>query len=96
MKRAEELGAWMGDITSFGEFWRSRHNTPVAPALSGDELVIRLDAAQEDIHPGLAVVARNLSGVDRITLLDSRGRELSYEIRESPDGSARHITDIGQ
>lgn len=109
MERAEELGAWMGDLTSFGEFWRSRHNTDVSVELGENSreelseesgpLTIRIDTPYAQIHPALSIVVGNVPSERSIVLEDAQGSELSYTKRSAPgetkNSSFVYLVDIG-
>jgi peptidoglycan/xylan/chitin deacetylase (PgdA/CDA1 family) len=94
MRRAEEMGAWMGDVTSFGEFWRSRNRSTLGVS-AGSPYVIRLGLPAADLHRDLAVVVGNLTEGRVIELFDAEGRKLSYDRVVSPrDPSFFHLTNI--
>ena len=105
MERAAEMDAWMGDLTSFGEFWRSRHETDVSPVMEAGTLVVRLTRDAAGLHSGLTVVVRNLPPDAEVRVEDAAGRALSYrEVRpagpadaaSSPQAEAgvRYLLDI--
>jgi peptidoglycan/xylan/chitin deacetylase (PgdA/CDA1 family) len=97
MKRAEEMGAWMGDLTSFGEFWRGRHQVSISVSRVDETIDITLRAGGEDIDPRLALVIKNVEDDRSIILRDENGAELTYVKRRAPTSdSSFHLTDISR
>jgi peptidoglycan/xylan/chitin deacetylase (PgdA/CDA1 family) len=77
MKEAVAIGAWMGDLSAFGMFWKRRAAARFSTALDADgTLVIRVEAPQGDLDPALGFEVNGFSGAVRV--LDSLGRRLDF------------------
>jgi len=77
MKEAAALGAWMGDLSTFGRFWARRAALAFSTDLGGDGgLVIRVGAREADLDPALGFEVGGFAGGIRI--LDSQGKQLDF------------------
>ncbi len=85
MKEVAGSGGWMGDLTAFGNFWRSRHNTEFRLFQEKDgTLVIRLNRTEEDLHPAVGFVVGNTRS-KRVVVRDAAGKPLHYTARQYND-----------
>lgn len=78
MKAVSAQGGWMGDLGSAGRFWRSRAAVRFTTRTDGSSLVIRLDVPGTEMDP--AVGFEIAGSVQRVTVLDSRGKTLDYTV----------------
>jgi peptidoglycan/xylan/chitin deacetylase (PgdA/CDA1 family) len=83
MQRLVEMGGWMGNLTEFGEFWRSRDALSFSVFLKKDgTLVIETDRPGSQIHPMVAFVVSKDRRVKRVSVQDSTGATLRYSVEE--------------
>jgi len=77
MKEAVALGAWMGDLSTFGGFWARRAALEFSTALAGDgALLIRVGAPDADLDPALGFEVGRFTG--NIRVLDSQDKPLDF------------------
>lgn len=82
MQGIDRMGGWMGDLTSFGNFWRERHHTNIRTYLdTGDTLIIQVDRAEDALHPAIGFVVGNANG-RKIIVLDKSGKKLDFTSEE--------------
>ena len=80
MNHAAEIGAWMGPMKDFGDFWRSRHATRITTIEKArGSITLKLNLPEEKIHPLTGFELPN--GVPQIILQDSNGHSLPLTIR---------------
>jgi peptidoglycan/xylan/chitin deacetylase (PgdA/CDA1 family) len=78
MKEAASMGAWMGDLTSFGRFWVNRANAGFSSVRRADgALVIRMNAREADLDPALGFEVARYTG--KIVVTDSDGKQLDFQ-----------------
>jgi hypothetical protein len=78
MKEAASMGAWMGDLTSFGRFWVNRANAGFSSLRGADgALVIRVNAREADLDPALGFEVARYNG--KIVVTDSDGKQLDFQ-----------------
>jgi len=77
MQEAAALGAWLGDLSSFGGFWARRAALQFTSGLAADgALEIRVGLPEEELDPALGFEVAGFAGEVRV--LDSRGRRLGF------------------
>ncbi len=77
MKEAAALGAWIGDLSTFGGFWARRAALDFSTTREGDgALVIRVGAREEDLDPAVGFEVGGFTGTFRI--FDSQGKQLDF------------------
>ncbi len=77
MKEATALGAWMGDLSTFGRFWARRAALEFSAARAEDGvLVIRVGVREAELDPALGFEVGGFAGTIRV--VDSQGRELDF------------------
>jgi len=77
MKEAAALGAWMGDLSTFGRFWARRAALAFSTTRAEDgALVIRVGARQADLDPTLGFEVGGFTGTVRV--VDSEGKQLDF------------------
>jgi peptidoglycan/xylan/chitin deacetylase (PgdA/CDA1 family) len=77
MREAAALGAWMGDLSSFGGFWARRAALEYTCGLAADgSLEIRVGVPEADLDPALGFEVGGFTGTVRV--LDSRGKILEF------------------
>ncbi len=82
MKKVAELGGWMGDLTTFGDFWRDRHNTEFRVFRNTDgTLVIKLSSTTDALNPAVGFVVGNTKS-ERVVVQDAAGNRLHYIARQ--------------
>ncbi|UCB45537.1 MAG: polysaccharide deacetylase family protein [Spirochaetota bacterium] len=87
MEKIKEMGGWMGDLTTYGNFWRDRHTTLFDTYNDKDgALIIRIKKKAESINPALGFVVGNAKDV-RVVVQDSGGNILKY-LSESRDSKS--------
>jgi peptidoglycan/xylan/chitin deacetylase (PgdA/CDA1 family) len=78
MKGVAAMGGWMGDLTTFGEFWRARGETRFTAKLDADgTLVVALDG--KGTAPAVGFVAGG-KRVNRVVVLDPGGRPVDVTV----------------
>jgi hypothetical protein len=84
MKEAAALGAWMGDLSTFGRFWARRAELAFSTTRAGDgTLLIRIGVREADLDPALGFEVGGFTGTVRV--VDSQGKQLDYAAK-SRDG----------
>lgn len=99
MEYARKLGAWMGSIGEFGDFWRARHQVRISgisktegsAAGNSSSLSIRLNLPAKEIHRWTALVlpasfqqsSAPETGYNTIRVLDADGRRLPHSTRST-------------
>lgn len=92
MERAREMGAWMGSLTGFGDFWRARAAARVRLAQQNGRYVVTLLGVPDPAQSELALELYNLPEDAVLQLRDGEGRELAYrEVARSGSVPARII-----
>lgn len=82
MKAAVDMDAWMGDLTSFGEFWRLRHQTGFSVFHDEEKnLIIRIEASPPDAGSSLGFVVGN-TDARNVVVEDRNGAVLPYQAVE--------------
>jgi hypothetical protein len=77
MQEAVRLGAWMGDLSTFGRFWARRAALEFAAGLAADgTLEIRVAVREADLEPALGFEVGGFTGTVRV--VDSQGRLLDF------------------
>jgi peptidoglycan/xylan/chitin deacetylase (PgdA/CDA1 family) len=77
MKEAAALGAWVGDLSTFGRFWARRAALQFSTARAEDgTLLIRVGAREADLDPALGFEVGGFAGTIRV--LDSQGQRLDF------------------
>jgi peptidoglycan/xylan/chitin deacetylase (PgdA/CDA1 family) len=77
MKEAAALGAWIGDLSTFGRFWARRGALEFSTARAGDgALVIRVGTREADLDPAMGFEVGGFTGTIRV--LDSQGKPLDF------------------
>jgi peptidoglycan/xylan/chitin deacetylase (PgdA/CDA1 family) len=77
MQEASALGAWMGDLSTFGSFWARRAALEFSTARAEDgALLIRLGVPEADLDPALGFEVGGFTG--KVRILDSRGQALDF------------------
>jgi hypothetical protein len=81
MQKITEMGGWMGDLTTFGDFWRDRHTTLFNTYIDKDgALIIRIKKKTGSINPALGFVVGNAK-YTKIIVQDSDGNNLEYVLK---------------
>jgi len=81
MKKVAKLGGWMGDLTTFGNFWRDRNNTKFRLFRDTDDtLIIKLNSAGSNLNPAVGFVVGNTKS-KRVIVQDAAGKTLHYTAR---------------
>jgi peptidoglycan/xylan/chitin deacetylase (PgdA/CDA1 family) len=84
MKEAAALGAWMGDLSTFGGFWARRAALEFSTARAEDgALVIRVGTREADLDPALGFEVGGFAGTVRA--VDGQGKQLDF-VAKSRDG----------
>jgi len=79
MKEILKLGGWIGDLTTFGEFWNDRDNIEFKTYMDDSgTLVIEIDRSRTDLNPMIGFVVEKSQAVKRIKVRDSNGSFLNY------------------
>jgi len=85
MKKIRDVDGWMGDMTTYGDFWRDRHTTFFDTYIGKDgTLIIRIKKKAGAINTDLGFVVGNVKGAN-VVVQDSVGFVLDYisEARDS-------------
>ncbi len=78
MRGVLEMDCWMGDLTTFGEFWRDRHTTSFNTYLNNkDSLVIEVKGRSSDLNPAIGFVVGNTE-VKTVVVKDGTGLTMNY------------------
>ncbi len=89
MKGILEMGGWMGDLSTFGRFWRDRHDTKFRTYLDGrGSLIIEIDRKKSELNPAIGFVVGNTKIKD-IEVKDGTGNKLNYSVQ--PRGSKMYL-----
>jgi hypothetical protein len=84
MKKIIEMDGWMGDLTTFGNFWRDRHTTSFDTFIDKDgALTIRIKKKAIAISTTLGFVVGNVKDT-KVVVQDTDGTILDY-VSESSD-----------
>ncbi|MGQ9631828.1 MAG: polysaccharide deacetylase family protein [bacterium] len=79
MKKIVEVGGWMGDLTTFGEFWRERDALNFDAHIDGrGNLVIEVEGREADLNPMMGFVVGKGPEVRGVMVKDSGGSVLDY------------------
>jgi peptidoglycan/xylan/chitin deacetylase (PgdA/CDA1 family) len=79
MEYAMALGAWMGNLTEYGEFWRARSRVRIERVLRDDGVVrIHLEASSAEVHPWTTVVVADSGSSVTIELITTDGNTLEH------------------
>jgi peptidoglycan/xylan/chitin deacetylase (PgdA/CDA1 family) len=78
MKGVATQGGWMGDLAAAGRFWRDRAAVHFSTRIDGGSLEIRLDVPGAELDPAIGFEISG--GVQRVSVLDSRGTALDYTV----------------
>lgn len=81
MDRAREVGAWMGNLTEFGDFWRTRARAEVSLALQDGIYTVTLRGVSGRDAAGLAVELYNVPADAEVHVGDGSGRALAFSER---------------
>ena len=83
MKGVVEMEGWMGDLTTFGEFWRDRDALDFKTYM-GDSgtLVIDIDRSWSDLNPMIGFVIGKNPEIKRVEVRDSNRTALNYAYKE--------------
>jgi len=82
MKKVSQLGGWMGDLTTFGKFWRDRHNTKLELFRDANgTLVIKLNKTADCLNPAVGFVVGNTKS-KRVVVQDRADKALHYTLRQ--------------
>jgi peptidoglycan/xylan/chitin deacetylase (PgdA/CDA1 family) len=78
MKGILEMGGWMGDLSTFGHFWRGRHDISFYTYLDGRGfLIIEIDRKKDELNQAIGFVVGNTK-IKKIEVMDSTGNKLNY------------------
>jgi hypothetical protein len=78
MKKMIDMDGWIGDLTSFGNFWRDRHTTSFNAYMDKEgTLTIRIARNAKDINPAIGFVVGN-ANIARTVVQDNGGDSLEY------------------
>ena len=68
---------WIGDLTSYGDFWNARSEVKYKTTLKDGLLGINLES--NDISPTVSFVIEDSAKVEEIKVFNKRGREIKYQ-----------------
>jgi peptidoglycan/xylan/chitin deacetylase (PgdA/CDA1 family) len=78
MQGVLEMGGWMGDLSTFGHFWRDRHETSFHTYVdSSGFLIIEIDGKVSELNPAIGFVVGNTK-IKGVEVKDSKGNKLKY------------------
>jgi len=81
MNEVLKMGGWMGDLTSFGEFWRERHRTKFNVQIQNGSLIIVVDTKKSELHPAVGFVVGNTE-MKRVIVKTIDGKVLPFRVKE--------------
>jgi peptidoglycan/xylan/chitin deacetylase (PgdA/CDA1 family) len=80
MRGIESAGGWMGDVRTYGRFWRDRLELDYRVFREGDgSLVIEVDAAPSTLNPAIGFVLGNVRS-DSVLVTGTGGTPLGYTV----------------
>ena len=77
IKALIDKDVWIGDLTSYGDFWNERAEVKYKTTLKDGLLGIHLES--NDISPTVSFVVEDSAKVEEIKVLNKRGREIEYQ-----------------
>ncbi len=84
MEYARSLGAWMGSLGDFGDFWRARHEVRITGVEENSgRWTVRLGQERENIHPWIGIVLPAGPAAGSIEVLDREGRSIPFSARSA-------------
>ncbi len=79
MQNARDLGAWIGNLTEYGEFWRARSRLRIVRVERETGTVrLRMNVASAEVHPWTTIVVRDPGKTVVFELVAADGAVLEY------------------
>jgi len=79
MEYARDLGAWIGNLTEYGEFWRARSELRVVRVEREDGVVrIHIDGTSEGVHPWTTLVVADAGDSVALEVVAADGVALQH------------------
>ena len=78
LKNLAGKDVWVGDLTSYGDFWNERSKVKYKTILKDGLLTIRLEGG--DIPPVVSFVVKDSPSVKEVKVISKQGRELQYQV----------------
>ena len=79
MQYARELGAWIGNLTEYGDFWRARSRLRIVRVeREAGTVRLELDATPAEVHPWTTIVVREPGQSVVFELVAADGAALDY------------------
>ncbi|MDA3951506.1 MAG: polysaccharide deacetylase family protein [Spirochaeta sp.] len=83
MEYARDLGAWIGNLTEYGEFWRSRSRLRIARVERAAEVVrLHIDAGSGEVHPWTTIVIGDPGTSVTFELVAADGADLEFSTQK--------------
>lgn len=79
IKNAKRAGAWIGDLTTFGEYWRERDEVRFDTSIENKyTLVIRVNKSQGDLNSMIGFVVEDTGDIKRVVVEDLEGSPIPF------------------